>query len=219
MVMKFKAVLFDFDGLMFDTEKVWRDYFYKANEIFNTNFTEEDRIKLTSVNEQEIRVILKKENPTLNVDEYRNWLLESVVSHNLNKCVDAKKGLINLLNYLNKNNYKIAIVSGSSKDIIVNILQKAKINLKYFNIIISGDDKIKAKPSPDVYLHACKTLGLKPSECVVLEDSNNGVRSGFEAGCFTIMIPDTMPATSEMKKKANLILKDLDAVIDFLNNN
>lgn len=217
--MKFKAILFDFDGLMFDTEKVWKDYFIKANKIFNTNFTEEDRIQTIGRNEKEIRKKLKETNPSLDVDAYRDWMRENVHFHQKNKKVAAKKGLFDLLKHIKQNDMLSAIVSGSEKIIIENMLNKRNIKLSDFKVMITGDMKITPKPNPDVYLLACKSLGVEPKEAIVLEDSYNGVKAGKNAGCFTIMIPDTMPVNYEMKQTADLILNDLTEVVDFLQKN
>ena len=81
---------------------------------------------------------------------------------------------------------------------------------------MTGERELKAKPAPDFYLQAAKELGVDPKDCVVLEDSYLGVEAGRNAGCFTIMIPDTMPVTEHMEKTANLILKNLNKVIKIL---
>ena len=71
--MKYKALLLDCDGLMFETEKVWQHYFFEANKVFNLNFTEQDRINITGMNEGTIRNKLKNANTNLDVDAYREW--------------------------------------------------------------------------------------------------------------------------------------------------
>ena len=214
--MKFKAILFDFDGLMFDTEKLWKDYNLKANKVFNVNFSEADRMKIVGKNEQEIRRILKELFPNLDVDKYRDWLREKVYSHQRNKVVNHKKGLFQLLEYTKQNKMKSAIVSGSEREIIENMLNKHNIKTNTFKTMVTGEMKINPKPNPDVYLLACKNLRIKPEEAIVLEDSYNGVKAGKNARCFTIMIPDTFPVTDEMKQTADLILNDLNEVVDYL---
>ena len=217
--MKYKAILFDFDGLMFDTEFLWKKYNEEANKVFNVNFTEDDRIRIVGKHEQEIRHILHELFPSLNVDEYRDWLREKVYYHQRNMAVDAKKGLLELLNFIRKNNIKSAIVSGSERMVIENMLDKTNIKSSVFQTMVTGDMKVTPKPNPDVYLLACENLGIKPEEAIVLEDSYNGVKAGKNAGCFTIMIPDTFPVTEEMEQTADLILNDLNEVVDFLDIN
>lgn len=214
--MKFKAVLFDFDGLMFDTERIWQIYNNKANIVFNINFTEDDREKIAGKREPEIRQILKELFPSLDVDTYREWLRSNVFYHQKNGDVDSKPGLHNLLKFIKENNLKSAIVTGSDKAVVENMLNKSNIDKNDFNTMITGDLNMKTKPNPDVYLLACKNLRVDPKDAIVLEDSHNGVRAGKNAGCFTIMIPDTMPLTEEIKQVADLVLKDLNEVVEFL---
>jgi len=215
--MKFKAIIFDFDGLMFDSEKIWKDVFVHANEVFKTGFTEEDRIKyMVGCNEQLIRENFKKINPNIDVDAYRDYTKQRVWEILFSEGAENKPGLFEILDFIKKNKIPTAIVSGSERKVINAVLGKANIDEKIFSSFVTGDMKINPKPNPDVYLKACEDLNVKPCEAVVLEDSYNGVRSGHNAGCFTIMIPDTMPPTEEMKEKADLILNDLNEVVDFL---
>lgn len=214
--MKFKAVLFDFDGLMFDTERLWQFYNNQANEVFNVNFTEADRIKIVGKHEQEIRNVLRELFPNLDVDKYREWLREKVYYHQWNLTVEPKKGLLELLSCIKQNNLSSAIVSGSERKVVDNMLRKNEVSSTYFQTMVTGDLKITPKPNPDVYLLACKNLGIKPEEAIVLEDSYNGIIAGKTAGCFAIMIPDTFPVTDEMKQTADLILNDLNEVVEFL---
>ena len=95
----------------------------------------------------------------------------------------------------------------------------ANINKNSFSSFRTGEMKLKPKPDPEVFLKVCEDLGIKPHEAVVLEDSHNGVKAGKNAGCFTIMIPDTMPVTVEMQQTADLIFKDMDEVVHFLKHN
>lgn len=214
--MKFKAVIFDFDGLMFNTEKIWQDYFFKANEVFKSNFTEQDRIQFIGKNEKEIRKFLKSKKLDINVDAYRDWMCEKVNNH-INKFgAEVKPGLIQLIDYCKTNNILMGIASGSAKGKILNCLSLAKIDEDNFKVIVGGDTEINPKPNPDIYLYVCSQLGLDSKECLVLEDSYLGVEAGHNAGCFTIMIPDTLPVTEHMKNTADLILNDLNEVIFYI---
>lgn len=214
--MKYKAVLFDFDGLMFETEKLWKEYNNQANIVFNVDFTEEHRNKIVGKHEQEIRKVIKELFPDLDVDAYREWLREKVFYHQWNLPVAPKKGLVELLKFIKQKNLRAAIVSGSETHVIENMLKKNNISSSYFQAMVTGNMQITPKPSPDVYLLACKNLGVKPEEAIVLEDSYNGIKAGKSAGCLSIMIPDTFPVNDEMRDTADLILNDLNEVIDFL---
>lgn len=217
--MKIKAILFDFDGLMVDTESVWQEYFIKANKVFNLSFTEEDRIKCIGKNEQAIRAELKSLYPNIDVDVYRDWIRESVHNHINTVGADLKLGLKELLTFIKENNLLSAIVSGTEEEKVVKILNKKNVDTSVFNCVIGGNSGLPAKPNPDVYLKACEKLGVKPSEAMVLEDSYNGVIAGKRASCFTVMVPDTMPPNEDMKKTADLILNNLLEVVELLKNN
>lgn len=214
--MKFKAVIFDFDGLMFDTESIWKKSFEEANKIFSTGFSEKERVKTIGGNESEIRRILRETNPNIDVDRYRDFMQQMSYNTLLNNGAESKCGLFEILAFIKENKIPTAIVSGSERKVINAILGKANIKEEFFSTFVTGDMKINPKPAPDVYLKACTVLNVKPCEVIVLEDSYNGVRAGHNAGCFTIMIPDTMPVTSEMEQTANLILNDLNEVVEFL---
>lgn len=217
--MKYKAIIFDFDGLMFDTEKVWQENIIKANKFFNINFTDDDRIYNFGKPEQEVREYIKSKFPGVNPAEYRNWTKANAVNHFNTIGADSKKGLRELLDFIQNNQILTGIASGSDKNFILNILNKANIDESIFKSFATAELNLKSKPNPDAFLKACADLGVKPQETIVLEDSYNGVRAGHNAGCFTIMIPDTMPVTEEMRKTADLIFDDLNEVITFLKNN
>ena len=214
--MKIKAIIFDFDGLMFDTESVWRDCFFEANKVFNVNFTEADRMNCMGKRESVIRAELKASNPNLDVDAYRDWMVNAVKMHLMNVGANKMKGLDEILSFIKENNILTGIATGSTKSTILQILNNAKIDTKLFRSYVTADMEVKSKPDPEMYLKSCQNLGVKPEETLVLEDSYNGVKAGKAAGCFTIMIPDTLPANEEMKKTANLILDNLNQVVEFL---
>ena len=217
--MKYKALLLDCDGLMFETETIWQHYFFEANKIFNLNFTEQDRINITGMNEETIRQKLKNANTNLDVDAYREWQHKRVAEHINTKGVETKPFLKELIQYAKANNIKLAVVSGSKKEVVLKYLKFNSISEKDFDVFATGELVIKPKPNADIYLYACQKLNLNPNECVVLEDSHLGVEAGHNAGCFTIMVPDLMPVTEHMKNTADLILNNLNDVITFLNKN
>ncbi|MBR6778841.1 MAG: HAD family phosphatase [Clostridia bacterium] len=214
--MKYKAIIFDFDGLMFDTEAIWKHYFFEANKKFNLSFSEQDRQKCIGRNEQEIRKMLKSIIKDCDVDAYRDWMRLKTFNHIDTIGVQAKSGLKEVIDFCKTNQMQMAIASGSEKNRILKSLSDENISSDDFKVIASGDMKINPKPNPDIYLYVCKQLDLDPSQCIVLEDSYLGVEAGHNAGCFTIMIPDTLPANNHMKKTADLILNNLNQVVDFL---
>ncbi len=215
-----KVVVFDFDGLMFDTEKIWKKNFYKFNKIYNLHLTEEDRRKMVGKDENYTRIQLKKDYPNLDVDKYRDEINAEQDKCLLAKKVKAKKGLFKLLNYLLKNNYKIAILSGSPRFRLERVTKFHNLNLNIFNLVITAETysaNIRPKPFPDAFLYCAKKLNVKPSECIMLEDGYNGIFGAEKAGFKSIFIPDTLPVTNEISTKAT-VLKNLTQVIGYLKN-
>lgn len=124
--------------------------------------------------------------------------------------IEPLPGLFESLDYFKKNNFKIALASSATKDYINTVLKKFNI-CKYFDVLLAGDEVRKAKPDPTIYLSACQHLRLKPKECVVLEDSGNGIKSAKAAGCKCIAIPN--PYTPPQNhSEADIILDSLGKI-------
>ena len=125
--------------------------------------------------------------------------------------IPVKKGLYELLEYLENNGFKIAVASSNSRDVVLQHLRDTGVE-KYFDKIICGDMVSKSKPEPDIYLTACKELAESPSDCYAIEDSKTGLQSAYAAGCKVIMVPDLYEAESEIEK---LLFKRFDNLLIF----
>ena len=119
-------------------------------------------------------------------------------------------GLVQSLQFFKNNNYKIIVASSGTKEFIDIVLDKFKIH-KYYDAIVSGDEVSAGKPDPEPFLLATKKLGLKPEECVVLEDSANGVEAAKKAGCKCISIPYKTKFKQDVSK-ADLVLSSLEDI-------
>lgn len=121
------------------------------------------------------------------------------VQNKLKMHVPKKTGVNEILNYFIENKVHLAVASSSSKNQIESNLEIAGIR-DCFEEIVSGAEVVRGKPAPDIFLLAAEKIGCKPEECYVFEDSSNGVRAGYMAGCKVIMIPDIIAPTEEMKR-------------------
>lgn len=209
---KIEAVIFDIDGLMFDTEKIFKKTFKKVNKQFNLPLNEEYRQSICGKTEKSIREDLQKRFPNVNIDEYRKLINSEFQKSFLKHGAKCKKGLKFLINFLLNKKIKLAIASGNSLTYIKNLLKTNDIDIKIFDCIISGDDNIKSKPSPNMYLTICKRINCQPQKTIVLEDSPNGILGAYEARCLPIMIPDLIKPTKEIEEKCYLILSNLKEV-------
>lgn len=129
--------------------------------------------------------------------------------------VDLKRGARELLEYLKKNHYKMAIASSSTKDRALNILKQHNI-MEYFDDFVFDHEVEKGKPNPDIFLKACEKLGEKAEDCLVLEDSEAGIQAAYSANIPVICIPDMKKPDKKYLDKSLAVLNSLDEVIEYL---
>lgn len=211
-----KAVIFDMDGLMFDTEKLWEEAFYIVGKKYNLFLSADFHRKTIGTNYYSIEKVFKdsfgEDFPFKDfMIQCRNYM-DSIIKKGGLK---IKKGLLELLDYLKENNYLIAIGSSSKKDRILWYLECVNIDKNIFSAIICGEDVEKGKPNPEVFLKACEKLNTNPSKTLVLEDSKNGIKAAQASGCISILIPD-LDDIKEVSKLADYQMTSLLDVIDFL---
>lgn len=195
-----KAVIFDLDGTLIDTEKYFRVNWPKAFEHFGYKMTDEQYLSIRSLGKPFVQETLKKYSGDSDFDyekvvAYRAELMEDSLEAN---GLEVKKGAVELLTFLREKGIICAIATASPVDRSERYLKTAGI-LQYFDRIISARNMKEGKPSPDVYLYAVKELGLAAEECFAVEDSPNGALSASRAGLKVIMVPDQSPTEAEIK--------------------
>ncbi len=197
--MKVKGVIFDLDGLILDTEKLYQKFWKEASMKCGYKMSEETVLKLRSLDSGLAREMLKetfgKDYSYEKVKQVRAALMaEYVEQHG----IEAKPGVRELSDHLKANGLKTAIATATNYERATCHLKLAGVR-DCFEDIICACELEHGKPFPDVYLYACKKLGLKPEECIALEDSPNGVRSAHAAGCRVICVPDHRDVEDEVK--------------------
>jgi HAD superfamily hydrolase (TIGR01509 family) len=113
-----------------------------------------------------------------------------------------------ILSYLQKTGWKVGLASSSSKASVVKNLERADLT-SFFQTLTTGDMVEHSKPKPDIYLMACKELGVEPKDAYAIEDSPNGIRAAHGAGMCPIMVPDLVQPDEEMRSLSSYIFKDL----------
>ena len=183
-----KAVIFDMDGLMFDTESAYSIVQTLMSEKRHKVFTAEVKRTLMGKKADEVMGLL-------NDFWGKNEKIEDLLKEQDEELVDIYKnsvekldGLDNLIEFLDQNNIRKCIGT-SSRKFLVDVLLKKHGLTNAFEFIISGDIVEKGKPDPEIYNRCIAQLGVPASECLVLEDSLNGIKSGIAAGCNTCAIP------------------------------
>ena len=215
--MEIKAVLFDMDGLMVDTESLSTEAFINSAKAQGYNMTKEETLKVLGFTKANIYQFWIDYFQGTNVDGKKLVDDHYEYIENVLYTVGPEKNpyVEELLKYLRENNYKIAVASSSDAADIKNNLEKTKLE-KYIDEIASGAEVENGKPAPDVFLLAAKRLGVDAKDCLILEDSKAGIKAGKASGAMVFMVPDMYTVDKECEDTADRILTNLGEVIEIL---
>lgn len=193
-----KGAIFDMDGTLFDSERIYKNAWLETVNYFGKDRGAELLVAVAGSSEANCRKAIHEFYPDVDVDKFFSHVIEVAVKVFENG-VDMMPGVVEILKFFDERGVKMAVASSSSMDVITKNVERAGIR-KYFAKLISGDSVTHGKPAPDIFIKTAAEINLAPNECYVFEDSYNGIRGAYAAGCTPIMIPDTMPPNDEMKK-------------------
>lgn len=208
-----KAVVFDMDGLMFDTEALS----FKGWKISAKNlgyvFTDDDLLAVTGRTNAGIKEYFKSIHGEALDFEALLHGAETYMSQEVKKSgPPLKKGLRELLSHIRKKGLKSALATSSHEDIVE--LYFGLANLGHdFDAVVCGNMVKNGKPHPEIFAAAASKIGIAPEHCLALEDSHNGIRSAHAAGMNVVMIPDLLPPTPEIEK---LLFRRVDSLFDVI---
>ena len=206
-----KAFIFDMDGLMFDTERVFIGAWDYAGEKMGLGKAGFMLFRTLGMNTPACERAWRDEvGPDVDVAAMWAYSKEYMDEYYSKYAISVKKGLYDLLTYLKSKGYKLAVASSTKREKVEKHLLSTHVR-QYFDVVIGGDMVEKSKPEPDIYLKAAATLGVKPEECYALEDSRNGLLSANAAGCKVIMVPDLWQPDDEVKQ---FILGPYESLLD-----
>ena len=195
-----KAFIFDMDGLMFDTERVFIGAWDYAGEKMGLGKAGFMLFRTLGMNTPACEQAWRDEfGPDVDVAAMWAYSKAYMDEYYSKYAVSVKKGLYDLLTYLKRKGYKLAVASSTKREKVEKHLLSTHVR-QYFDAVIGGDMVEKSKPEPDIYLKAADALGVKPEECYALEDSRNGLLSANAAGCKVIMVPDLWQPDDEVKQ-------------------
>ena len=212
------AVIFDMDGLMFDTERVFIDAFDYAGQQMGIGKAGYMAIKTLGLSGQMSRdVWLEEFGDKYDEDALRLHRKAFLSKYYKENHVPIKKGGYELLQDGKDNKEKGAVASSAAKWEVDSHFSDAGVK-SFFQVVVSGDMVKFPKPNPQIYEMTCELLNETPNNCIALEDSKYGVLSAYRAGCKTIMIPDLWQPDEETKSILYARFNNLFEVIAFLQN-
>ena len=211
------AVLFDMDGVIFDSESIWKECMKLTNKLFGISFNEKFRQKLCGQPESGCKELLKSKFPELDADAYWTLLQTCVYTKMANVGIKIKSGFLEIITYLKQNNIKTALVTGGNRVDVQ--FKKANLNInELFDVVLTAKNYSRGKPDPMPYQMAAEKLGVPPQKCYVLEDGINGILSAYNAHCRPIMVIDLIKPTKDIKEKCVLVTKNLKNAQKFIIN-
>lgn len=208
-----KAVIFDMDGVLIDTEKWLNKYWRMAAAEAGFDMKPEEALAIRSLAGKYASAYLQGIYGAgfsyWTIRERRKELMkEHIATHG----IDKKPGVDEILDYLSGRGIKTAVATATDPVRAKDYLTKIGVYDK-FDRIICATMVENGKPKPDIYLYACEQIGEQPQDCIAVEDSPNGVRAAVEAGLRTIMVPDL---TKPDEETAELIAAEADSLFDII---
>ncbi|MCQ2531613.1 MAG: HAD family phosphatase [Saccharofermentans sp.] len=211
-----KAVVFDMDGVIFDTEsaviEVWKEVAQRHGIPNIVDFCT-DCIGINAVATK--KKFIERYGDKYSYEEIRAEKTGIIRERFRKGEIDIKPGAENILRTLKENGIKVALASSTREEAVREELTLMNL-IQYFDEIVTGDMVTRSKPAPDIFLMACEKLGVKPEEAAGIEDSFNGIRSCHDAGLFTIMVPDLLQPTDEIEALADVVVTDLNKALEVI---
>ena len=213
-----KAVVFDMDGVIFDSEKLYRKHWKITGKEYGIDDEEmEELCNLIAgaTREHNEKLMKSRFGEDFDYTAFRETTMTRMDEDILQNGLDLKPGVLELFQYLKEEGYKIGLATSTQQERAECNLKNAGI-LDVFDKIVYGGIVPNGKPAPDIYLRACEELEVAPCDAIGIEDSINGVKSSSAAGLYTVMVVDLIQPTEEIKLLANQIYDSLFDVIHLL---
>lgn len=193
-----QGAIFDMDGLLFDTERMYRDSWKQSAQQFGLVHNPDFPRTVCGSSGAHMREIILQYYPQVDAKAFADDCILRV-ERKLETHVPEKTGVRDILQYFKQHGVRVAVASSSKRATVLHNLKQADI-LSYFDAVVSGDQVTHGKPAPDIFLLAAQQIGCEPENCYVFEDGTNGIRAGAAAGCTTIMIPDLTPPNAQLEQ-------------------
>lgn len=211
-----RGVLFDMDGLVLDSEKLYSRFWREACLFYGFPMSYEQSLKMRALNSKLGEAMLHSFfGPAADYRKLRSKRIELMDAFIEENGVELKPGVFELLDHLQRKGIVTAIASSSPPERIRSHLSRHGLDTR-FGCLCSGHEVSNGKPAPDIYIHAAHRLGLKPEECLALEDAPAGILSAYRAGCLSVMVPDQDQPSEETRSMLYAKADTLADVIELI---
>lgn len=211
-----KAVIFDVDGTLLDTERIYMQAWKDAAAELGYVMPDEVLQKTRAVNTKDAARIFEEEIGNgfsyEKTRPIRVRIAEEIIKR---ESPILKPGVTELLDMLQEKGIRVSVASSTSLQGTKEHLTESRI-LDRFEVVVGGDMVTQGKPNPDIFLKAAELLGLTPEECIVVEDSPAGIRAAYAAGMKAVLVPDRAAITEEIIAMSDVVLSSLYEMPDYV---
>ncbi len=214
---KINTVIFDMDGVIFDTERIYLETWTDVFNRYGYKMTKEVYTSVMGVGRKNVINTFKRiYGDDLPIDKMYKEKDDILYNRIEQGTVPTKEGVHEVLSFLKENNYNVALATSAKRERVDKHLKDAKLEV-FFDVTVCGDEVEKAKPNPDIFLKAASKLGVDRKRCIVVEDSLAGVKAGNNAGMLVVNIPDLRDYDEELEKFSHKVFKNLIDFKEYLN--
>ena len=211
---RYRGAIFDQDGLLFDTEKVYQTAWVEAAKLQGVDIDAAIPRRFSGVGLKIIAEMSAAAYPALDVPRFCKTATSLAWNRQLDTTPEKKPGLMEMLQFCRSRGIKTAVASSSIRKVVEHNLSAAGVR-EYFDAITTGEEVEHSKPAPDIFLLAARKLGLPPQDCCVFEDAISGIKGARAAGMGAVMLPDIVEPTDDIRAICR-VRQTLSDAIDIL---
>ena len=212
------GVVFDMDGLLLDSERMWADCLLAACTDLGISFDRQGCLDMIGKSAHASRlVLLERIQSEHQVDTLLGVVSERYDHEIVKRAIPLKPGVLELLSFLDDRGLPRAVATSTRHERAVRKIAAAGIGER-MNFVIGGDQVSRGKPEPEIYLRACAAMGLVPTNCMAFEDSPTGLTAAHRAGLRTVLVPDLLEPPAEARSMAWRVVDSLTEIPPILSS-